>query len=85
MLDTTKFDWTYFLCHSCSIRKAEAQKVGYDESSKLLENIGATFNIILMAEEMYLQKGEQYVGANGNGNLYKSVMVFMISSLKNFV
>lgn len=45
---------------------------------------------ILMLDEMYLQKGTQfhggkYVGADETGNLYKGIMIFMISGLKETV
>ena len=44
-------------------------------------------DVILMADEMYLHKSTQYhggsyVGADENGELYKGVVVFMISGLK---
>ena len=47
-------------------------------------------DIILMADEMYLQKGTEfaggdYVGADSNGNLYKGVVVFMIVGMKESI
>ena len=47
--------------------------------------------LILLADEMYLEKGMQYQGgevvvSDKEGNLYKGVMVFMIvSMLKIFI
>ena len=42
---------------------------------------------VLLVDEMYPQKGTQfhggeYIGANENDELYKGIMVFMITSLK---
>ena len=42
----------------------------------------------LLVDEIYLQKGTQfhggeYIGANENDKLYKGIMVFMITGLKN--
>ena len=47
-------------------------------------------DIILMADEMYVQKGTQfasgeYVGADEEGNLYKGVVVFMIVGMKESI
>ena len=44
-------------------------------------------DIILMIDEMYLQKGAQYhggeyIGADENNELYKGIMVFMITGMK---
>ena len=46
-------------------------------------------DIILMADEMYVQKGTQfasgeYVGADEESNLYKGVVVFMIVGRNQF-
>ena len=45
---------------------------------------------VLLVDEMYLQKGIQfrsweYIGANENDELYKGIMVFMITGLKKTV
>ena len=42
---------------------------------------------VLLVDEMYLQKGTQfhggkYIGADENDELYKGIMVFMITGLK---
>ena len=47
-------------------------------------------DIILMGDEMYVQKGTQfasgeYVGADEEGNLYKGVVVFMIVGMKESI
>ena len=59
-----------------------------------MEKIFCTFcrkslfsDVILMADEMYLQKGIQFlrgelVGANSDGELFDGIMVFMIVGLK---
>ena len=44
-------------------------------------------DVVLLFDEVYLQKDSQYqdgklVGADNEGNLYKGVMTFMINSLK---
>ena len=47
-------------------------------------------DIILMVDEMYLQKciqyaGGQYIGADSNENFYKGIVVFIIQGLKESV
>ena len=47
-------------------------------------------DIILMVDEMYIQKATQYqsskyVGVDNDGRLYKSVVAFMIASLKKSI
>ena len=47
-------------------------------------------DVILMADEMYLQKGAQFhaaefVGANSDGELFGGIMVFMIVGLKKSI
>ena len=47
-------------------------------------------DIILMTDEMYLQKGTQfqggeYIGANADGEMYKGIVVFMINGLQSTV
>ena len=44
-------------------------------------------DIVLMVDEMYLQKGKQfhggeYIGADEDENLYKDIVVLMIAGLK---
>ena len=56
----------------------------------LLENGKLSKDCILMLDEMYLQRatqyhGGEYVGADEYGCLYKGIMVFMISGLKETV
>ena len=56
----------------------------------LLDKGKLSKDVILILDEMYLQKGTQfhggdYVGANENGELYKGIMLFMISGLKETV
>ena len=53
----------------------------------LLEKEVISSDIILIIDEMYLQKSVQYhgghfVGQDEDGNLYKGIVVFMIVSLK---
>jgi hypothetical protein len=69
------------------------QKGGVDsvKAAKILNEKGEiSKDIVLMADEMYLQKSSQYyagnyVGANEEGDLYKGIVVFMISGLKKTV
>ena len=47
-------------------------------------------DLILMVDEMYLQKGTQfhggkYIGADEDGNLYKGIVVLMIAGLKKSI
>ena len=47
-------------------------------------------DVIILLDEMYIQKevqfvGGKYIGADDNGKLYKGVMVFMIVGLKNSI
>ena len=63
-----------------SVKAAKALK----EKGELSEEI------ILMADEMYLQKGTQfhggnYVGADEKGELYNGIVVFMINGFKQTV
>ena len=53
----------------------------------LLHQDFVSSDVILMADEMYLQKGVQFhrgelVGANSDGELFDGIMVFMIVGLK---
>ena len=59
-------------------------------ASILLQEGSISSDIILMADEMYLQKGTQfhsgqYVGANNEGEMYTGIVVFMIVGLKKSV
>ena len=54
----------------------------------LLEKCHISHDCVLLVGEMYRQKGTQfhggkYIGANENDELYKGIMVFMITGLKN--
>ena len=47
-------------------------------------------DVVLMVDEMYLQKGIQfhggeYIGADVDGNLYKGTVVLMIAGLKKSI
>ena len=53
----------------------------------LLEKGHLSQDCVLLVDEMYLQKGTQfhggeYIGANENDELYKGIMIFMITALK---
>ena len=58
---------------------------------KFLRKKGEISNdIVLMVDEMYLQKGTQfhrgkYIGADDNGNLYKGIVILMIAGLKKSI
>ena len=61
-----------------------------DELEKYLEQGEISRDIIIMFDEMYLQKctqyhGGTYEGANEEGELYKGVVVFMITGLKKSI
>ena len=72
---------------------AKIQKGGVDalKSCKLLREKGdISEDVILMLDEMYLQKstqyhGGEYIGSNEDGDLYKGVVVLMIVGLKKSV
>ena len=72
---------------------AKIQKGGIDvlKAVKLLMEKGEiSRDIILMVDEMYLQKSTQYhsgqyVGADEEGNLYKGIVGFMIVGLKKSI
>ena len=56
----------------------------------LLENGSNSSDIILMADEIYLQQGKQFhsgewIGADENGELFKGVVAFMINGLRDIV
>ena len=60
-------------------------------AAKMLKDKGViSKDIILMVNEMYLQKciqyaGGQYIGTDSNENFYKGIVVFMIQGLKERV
>ena len=59
-------------------------------ASMLLKEELISSDIILMADEMYLQQGAQFkggefIGANTEGRLYKGIFVFLIVGLKESV
>ena len=65
------------------IEPLKAAKVSLEQG-----NIGT--NVVLLLDEVYLQTDSQYqdgklVDADNEGNLYKSVMTFMINSLKKSI
>ena len=56
----------------------------------LLEQGKIGTDVVLLLDEVYLQKDSQYqdgklVGADNEGNLYKGVITFMINSLKKSI
>ena len=68
-------------------------KVGVD-SLKVLKALGEkckiSTDLILMVDEMYLQKAVQYqareyVGGDEEGNLYKGIVAFMVVGLKQSI
>ena len=70
------------------LKKIQAGGVDAIKAIKTLRERGEiSSDIVLMVDEMYLQKATQYqggvyVGADESGNLYKGVVAFMISGLK---
>ena len=73
------------------LRRLKSGSIDAIKAAKVLkENNSISEDIILMADELYLQKsaqysGGQYVGTDEKGNLYKGVVVFMIHGLKSSV
>lgn len=73
------------------LEKLQKGAVDSVKAAKALKEKGdLSDEIILMADEMYLQKGTQfdggnYVGANEKGELFKGIVVFMINGLKQTV
>ena len=52
-----------------------------------MEKVHLSQDCVLLVDEMYLQKGTQflgreYIGANENDELFKGIMVFTITGLK---
>ena len=73
------------------LRKITSGKVDAIKSAKVLRDNGnISEDVILMFDEMYLQKCEEFVGgeavgADKDGELYKGVMCFMMAGLKRNV
>ena len=71
--------------------KLKSGNLGAIEVAKLLREANSkSIDVILISDEMYLQKRVQYfsgryVGADSNSNIYKGIVVFMIQGLKKFV
>jgi hypothetical protein len=71
------------------LRRITAGKIDALKTAKLLrENGSISDDVILILDEMYLQKCEEYfagesIGADEKGELYKGVVCFMIVGLKN--
>ena len=70
------------------LEKLRSCKVDSVKAAKLLkEQNKISTDVIIMVDEMYLQKcaqfsGGEYVGADLEGNLYNGIVVFMIKGLK---
>ena len=70
------------------LEKIQSGGVGSITAVKsLLEKDHLSQDCVLLVDEMYLQKGTQfhggeYIGANENDELYKGIVVFMITGLK---
>ena len=73
------------------LRKLTSGGVDAMKACKLLLNQGSIDkDVVLLLDEIYIQKeaqyvGGEYIGADGDGNLFKGVMVFMIVSLKKHI
>ena len=73
------------------LSKLKSSNVDAIKAAQLLrEKDAISEDIVLMADEMYLQKcvqysGGDYVGADADENLYKGIVVFMIQGLKHTV
>ena len=71
------------------LEKIQSGGVGSITAVKSLLEKGHLFqNCVLLVDEMYLQKGTQfhsgeYISANENDELYKGIIIFMITGLKN--
>ena len=87
-----KFLLEKFLLPSFSLLE-KIQRGGVESitaAKSLLEKGHLSQDCVLMVDEMYLQKGtqfhsEEYIGANEDDELYKAIMIFMITGLKNIV
>lgn len=73
------------------LKKLNSKGVSSMKAATLLLHDGSiSSDVILMADEMYLQKGTQfhggaYIGANSEGELFSGITVFMIVGLKKSV
>ena len=73
------------------LAKLKSGSMDVINAAKMLKDKGAiSKDIILMLDEMHLQKciqyaGGQYIGADSNKNFYKCIVVFMIQGLKKSV
>ena len=73
------------------LSKLKSSNVDALKAAQLLrEKDAISEDIVLMADEMYLQKcvqysGGDYVGVDADENLYKGIVVFMIQGLKHTV
>ena len=73
------------------LRKMTAGKIDAVKSAKcLLENGNISEDVILIFDEMFLQKSEEFaggesIGADKNGELYNGVLCFMIVGLQSNV
>lgn len=59
-------------------------------ATTLLQEGAISSDVILMSDEMYLQKSTQfhsgkYIGSNSDGELFSGIVVFMIVGLKQSV
>ena len=91
-LQSYKILLKHFPLPSVSLQaKLKSSSVDAVTAAKLLRKKNAiSEDVVLMADEMYLQKkaqygGGDYVGADEDGNLYKGIMVFMICGLKKTI
>ena len=82
----------YFPFPSISLlRKIQSGGVDAIKSiTKLMENGEMSSDIVLIFDEMYLQKEEQYnngslIGCDENGDFYKGIVVFMVAGLKKSI
>ena len=73
------------------LAKLKSGSMNVINAAKMLKYKGAiSKDIILMVDEMYLQKcihyaGGQYIGVDSNENFYKGIVFFMIQGLKESV
>ena len=73
------------------LAKLKSGSMDVINAAKMLKDKGAiSKDIILMVDEMHLQKciqysGGQYIGADSNENFYKGIIVFMIQGVKESV
>ena len=81
-----------FLLPSLSLLKklTEGEIESLKAAKVLLEQGKIGTDVVLLLDEVYLQKDSHYqdgrlIGADNEGNLYKGVMTFMINSLKKSI